>query len=358
MDGKDENGNLKFKWEAAQDAKIYKNTYGLDLFRIEKNISEGKSGFKICDIDKLDSIVQQYGIDKINQIIQQHIDKYGLSPRYTRPDETKKEVFHIEEQSKQDKGIIAMDCYKNRHRYMSVYNENGIEFFVEQRNKDEFNATLFICVNGYMVGIEQKHRLEEAIKRMNEINEQGGIIQFITDKINQAFADPKRWVDEGMAIILDREEEAKEHNKTIRVIREQEREEEDQKRKAEHKAEVDAVSQKAKEQIKKAVNIIKNGGKLPNAEIKICYGDTIYECNTYSIINHLATLYNVNIPIKVKGWINGSLTAVEIENGEAVRYWRNGNPSTTFFQYMNDLIFAVQNKESIDSILISQTSNV
>lgn len=108
FEGRDESGNMRFRWEAVQNARAHKNEYGLDLFKTEDNISEGKSGLKLCNKDKLDETIQKYGVEKINQIIQQHIEKYGLSPRYTRPDETKKDVFQNEEQTEEDKEIVKL----------------------------------------------------------------------------------------------------------------------------------------------------------------------------------------------------------------------------------------------------------
>lgn len=104
----DENGNREINYEPVQKAKTFKNTYGLDLFQHDGYISEGKSGLKVCKKYEFEDIVNKYGIAKIESLIDESIKKYGLSPRYTRPDETKDDIFGVEDKqySEQEKSKL------------------------------------------------------------------------------------------------------------------------------------------------------------------------------------------------------------------------------------------------------------
>lgn len=88
-----------------------------------------------------------------------------------------------------------------------------------------------------------------------------------------------------------------------------------------------------------ALHTIRSGGKLDNERITIYH--SCYDIRKYSIINHLARQYGVDIPLKVQGWINQRLTQVFIVNGRVSSYQCSGNNSKTFFKYMNQLIAAV-----------------
>jgi hypothetical protein len=81
-----ENGNYK-----QVEAKKYNNIYGIDLFifrdKYGTNISEGQTGIKLFTGD-ISPEAQKYrinnlgGIEVLKQIINDNINKYGLSPRY------------------------------------------------------------------------------------------------------------------------------------------------------------------------------------------------------------------------------------------------------------------------------------
>jgi len=69
------------------------NKYGLEMFIINYNkqwiISEAKSGLKIASgltrqeaLDALQSSINRSGVKRVEELINQAVDKYGLSPRY------------------------------------------------------------------------------------------------------------------------------------------------------------------------------------------------------------------------------------------------------------------------------------
>lgn len=89
------------------------------------------------------------------------MERTGLSPRYTRPDEKKKDIFPPKE--KDENRVFAKDLMGNKHYYYRFYNENGIELYTMEK-KREFFQTVYIPCDGFMVGIDQRHRLEEVLK--------------------------------------------------------------------------------------------------------------------------------------------------------------------------------------------------
>lgn len=102
----------------------------------------------------------------------------------------------------------------------------------------------------------------------------------------------------------------------------------------EENAKADAV-------VAKAVEILRSGGQLENTFITYYKGR--YDGMTYSVINHIARLYGVSIPISVQGWINRSLSSMEIQDGHVTRYWRRGkSKSNTVGGYLDQLITAVR----------------
>ena len=75
-----------------KDARKLENKYGLDLFTLKKEIIEGRTGLQICCKGDLDNFMQRYG-KEFESRVAKVIALEGLSPRYTRPNETKAEVF-------------------------------------------------------------------------------------------------------------------------------------------------------------------------------------------------------------------------------------------------------------------------
>lgn len=95
----------------------------------------------------------------------------------------------------------------------------------------------------------------------------------------------------------------------------------------------------AQQQLDAAINTIRTGGELKNEAISIYRGR--YDCRSYSIINHLARQFGVQIPLKVQGWINKRLIHVVVRNGAVASVCYSGSPSRTFHARMNELIASV-----------------
>ena len=110
---------------------------------------------------------------------------------------------------------------------------------------------------------------------------------------------------------------------------------------AENKAFVDAANAVTENIMKEAVQTIRAGGVLRNTEITVYRSR--YDYSTYQLINHLARLYGVSIPLRTQGWINKSLLSIEIKDGKMTggRMDPRARQSGVIFEYMNKLIAAV-----------------
>lgn len=77
-----------------REAKPFQNDFGLDLFRYKGAAYEGRTGLRLCPLQEaeyLDLFIKSHGgIEKVQQVIDSSLERTGLSPRYSRPDEKKK----------------------------------------------------------------------------------------------------------------------------------------------------------------------------------------------------------------------------------------------------------------------------
>lgn len=166
FDGKDENGKSIYRFEAVEKAKPFKNKYGLDIFEIDGNLTEGRSGLGMGRKDQFESNMSSKTPEQIEKMINMAIEKYGLSPRYTNPNETRKGVFEEKESS----GVILMkplfvDGNFNREgkrirvRQIKTVTIEGTEYSLwesagkaERSNARAANDTnyLMILANGYL----------------------------------------------------------------------------------------------------------------------------------------------------------------------------------------------------------------
>lgn len=149
----------------AQETKPVRNEFGLDLFQHRGSVYEGKTGLQFCSLQQAEDLagfVEKHGgIEKVQKLIADSLERTGLSPRYTRPDEKKKDIFPPKE--KDENRVFAKDLMGNKHYYYRFYNENGIELYTMEK-KREFFQTVYIPCDGFMVGIDQRHRLEAVLK--------------------------------------------------------------------------------------------------------------------------------------------------------------------------------------------------
>lgn len=114
-------------------------------------------------------------------------------------------------------------------------------------------------------------------------------------------------------------------------------------REAEDRAFIAAQNAKAEQTVSKAMEILRNGGKLDNDTV--IFYESRYEHSSYSIVNYLMRKYGVNVPIRTQGWINEKLVSAKIENGkcENLQYYKakGAQCSQKFFDCMNELLAKV-----------------
>ncbi|MCI8389073.1 MAG: hypothetical protein HFE63_11505 [Clostridiales bacterium] len=171
-------------YKPEKKAHSVKNDLGLDLFRFNNKLYEGQTGLQIHDELDLAGLKNRIdhigGMEKLQQVIDENIERNGLSPRYTRPYEKRQDIFPT---NRDENLVFAADVTGKKHYFYRFYNENGIELFTRSNDKDFF-ATVFVKCNGYMIGFDQKHRLEEILKQLPALD--GGMSGCI-DSMTGAF---------------------------------------------------------------------------------------------------------------------------------------------------------------------------
>lgn len=150
----------------AQETKPVRNEFGLDLFQHKGSVYEGKTGLQFCSLQQAEDLagfVEKHGgIEKVQKLIADSLERTGLSPRYTRPDEKKKDIFPPKE--KDENRVFAKDLMGNKHYYYRFYNENGIELYTMEK-KREFFQTVYTPA-ATTVTIRFLHFLNPAKPRM------------------------------------------------------------------------------------------------------------------------------------------------------------------------------------------------
>jgi hypothetical protein len=331
----------EYGFKAMEKARACKNDFGLDLFRCNGNIYEGRTGCKLMDESELPKLAEKIetmgGIEKVKDRVAELLKTTGESPLYTRPDERKNVLFPPREKDKNI--VLRKDGYGNRHYYFRFYNENGVELYT-RRNDSEFNRTIYVNCEGFMLAIGQHNRLEERLEWLAGL--EGGIKGEVERLFNECMADPRKWVDICFANILGRADEANEHNASIREAREQENKRRDAEREAQRIAEAqafEAEEQAAKAEYKQALKAaaynFMNKNEVVNSDV----------LDGKSLIMQLFREHGITVPLKTQGWIIKSLSAVFYnENKDCWSYRYNGNQSTVFFDYLDKLLAAIETK--------------
>lgn len=289
-------------FQPQKKAHTVKNDLGLDLFAYDDALYEGQTGLQIHDRLDLpglnDRIILLGGMEKLREIMEDNIQKTGLSPRYTRPDEKKQDVFP----SDQDENIVfATEASGQKHYYYRFYNENGIELFTRNSDKEYF-ATVYVKCNGYMLGIDQKHRLDDILKKLPEF--EGGVYGEVERQFNAAIENPDRYADLGFARILDRMEEARAHNAPIIERREAEYEQHQIERAEQERRRKEAAEKEYTQAIAKAEKALLAGETVSNPKI-----------NGKSLLLQLFREHNIELPLRTQGWVNNSLSSFSYRDG-------------------------------------------
>ncbi len=131
-------------------------------------------------------------------------------------------------------------------------------------------------------------------------------------------------------------------------LRAKEREEFVAREAAKAKEHADSVNNELEQTVLSTLQIIKSGGVVENQ--KVVYYETPNCGKACSLINFLMRRYNVEVPIRTQGWIEGMLTKVKVENGRCLgtSFLRSkkGRGSQSFYRYMDELISIINGKPS------------
>jgi len=333
--------NRETGFEAVEKATGCKNSHGLDLFRHKGVVYEGRTGVKFiteAELSNLDNKIKSMGgVEKFNSLVDDMLKNIGESPRYTRPDERKKDIFPPDPAKANI--IFAKDSYGKKH-YFFRFDYEGIELFTLNKEKEHFRQVYIQC-EGYMLGIDQHHRLEEIKKWLDSLK--NGVKAEVERCFNESLANPNRWADIGYANILGRIDEAKAHNALIREAREHESRQQNEERAARRIAEEQAAKTEYEQAIKAAESKILNKQTVSNTSIQ-----------DKSLIMQLFREHNISVPLKTQGWIINALHSIEFieqEDRWSYRYFKSSKNSTVFSDYLSRLALAIQAKyqgESVD----------
>lgn len=289
-------------YKPEEKAHTVKNDLGLDLFRFQNRLYEGQTGLQIHDTTDLsglkDRIERIGGMEKLQQIMDENIQRNGLSPRYTRPNETRQDIFP----SQRDENLVfATEANGEKHYYLRFYNENGMELFTRNNDK-EFFATVYVKCNGYMLGFDQKHRLDEILRRLSELD--GNIYGEVEKRFNAELENPSCYANLGFARILDRMEEANAHNAPILEQCEAERKQHQLERAEKKRQEKETAEREYAQAITKAEKALIAGETVSNPQI-----------NGKSLVLQLFREHNIELPLRTQGWVNNSLSSFSYHDG-------------------------------------------
>jgi len=327
-------------FEPVEKATVCKNNHGLDLFRYRGNVYEGRSGARFiteAELFNLDFKMKSIGgVEVFNKRIEEVIEKSGESPRYTRPDERKKDIFPP--YPAKENIVLAKGGDGKKHYYFRFHNEDGVELFT-LKNEKEFFHSVFVQCDGHMIAIGSQGNLESIKKRVAEF--ENGIKGEVERVFNESMENPQKWADLFFAEILGRVDEAKAHNAPIREAREQENGRRDAEREAKRIAEEQAENEKYERAIKTAEHKLLNRQEVINDDV---LGDK-------SLIMQLFREHEIAVPLKTQGWIISSLLSVFYKaDREDWSYRYDGNPSTVFWDYFDRLLAAVQTKQQFEEM--------
>lgn len=313
-----------------EKAHTVKNELGLDLFRFNNRLYEGQTGLQIHDTTDLSGLKERIekigGMERLQKIIDENIQKNGLSPRYTRPDETRQDIFPSQ---KDENLVFATEANGEKHYYYRFHNENGIELFTRSNNK-EFFATVYVKCNGYMIGINQKHRLDEILNWLSTL--EGGVYGEVERKFNAALGNPNCYADLGFARILGRMEEADAHNAPILEQREAERRQRQHNRAEQKRRAKEEAEQQYAQAVQKAEKALLAGEMVSNTQI-----------NGKSLVLQLFREHNIDLPLRTQGWVNHSLESFSYKDS-VIQVQHCGHRSDPFVKAVDKLYESVLRK--------------
>lgn len=348
-----ETGNSEF---IEVDGIAVKNSHGLDLFRhrvegkSHEAVFEGMTGYKICDVrpgstvsdcisspKDIDAFLGVYHqIDKIHRyerikrFAEQMKNEEKLSPRYTEPEKKRSPKAKAA-----NPDVTFSKCLyeKGKKYFIRIHNQDGIQLFKRKDSRRDSYYTVYVPCNGWMIPLGSAGNMDEHIKKLKEGLD---IHVWLLEVFEKQIADTNQWVDIGVAEYLNRRDEADEHNAPIEAAREEKRKMENEERENKRKEQIQMRNEKYDADISNAVNAIRNNETLNNNDIETLTG------NVTSIFLELMKVYNIEVPLKTKGWINSALVRIYYkDDAYTYSYYSKSRDSSVFMEYLNKLINAI-----------------
>jgi hypothetical protein len=311
-----------------KDAVGVRNDIDADIFRIKNLYYEGRTGIFISDADRLGNLLTDK--DKTEHFkanINAAIAQYGLTPRYTKPELKKAELFPPD-----DTKILARTLFgKGKSRFTRFYDEDGIQLYTMDSDKSSYSRDVYTPCRGWMIGVGHFGNLSEVAEKLKEPG--FDLYASIAEKFDKSVSDPLRWADPGVADFLGRLDAANAHNKPIIEERERERNENAAKREAEEREQTERVRIEYEIAIKDAEQAVLNRQSVANRDI-----------GGKNLLLQLFRENGVELPLKTQGWVKSSLTEVQFSGKGHCGCSYSGYGSSVIFGYINTLIDRIDDK--------------
>ena len=308
-----------------------RNALGIDIFRHNGKVYDGKTGFGLCAEDELSAILQNRITSKeqYEALLQPAIEKSGLSPRYTQPDVRR-------EQPQRDENRVLSREYggKSKH-YFTRHDvlENGLGIFLKETDlgREEYSKLLYVRLDGWMVGMGSMSHKDLVYQQLTA--PEYDLRQTMLEKLDAMLADPNSWADLALAEFFSRTAEAEAHNAPIRAAREANR----QRERAERERAAAEREQQQQEAYQTAIT---------EAEQKLLRGEKVWnaDINGQNLLLQLFRENNIGVPLRTQGWIVSSLACIQRVSGDDATYWRRGSTSSVIETYILKLIHVLEEK--------------
>ena len=249
------------------------------------------------------------------------------------------ELKALKEKEEKKNDVFVKVCFFDgvRNKTLKFLKEiQGMKFYYLKNQLEDYQDA-YTNINGFMCPVCNIGNIENLVKKIK--SENIDLYQCSKKTVDNCLNSGNNICSLGLAEMVGRLEEAKEHNQKVREQR--------QEKELERKREL--AEQKAKEAEEKA---LAEKLLIEETEKTFINGGTIKDGD---IIVKLADKYNVNIPLRTKGWILNNLAEATITESGSVnyRYWKR-TKNATGSQKVYDVLFDIRSaiKKEKDKIAI------
>jgi len=320
-------------YELCEKATGVRNQFGIDFFRYNTMIYDGKTGFRICAEDELPVFLEKHVASKeaYDELLKAEMQRagLGLSPRYTQPDVRREPVPRNE-----NRVLERQIGSKSKHYFTRTDTlENGVELFLKDADKalGLYSQLLYIRLNGWMVGWGSLGRKDEIVEELSAPNFDP--LQVLLDQHEKEMADTQHWANPSLGDLFGCREAVEARNKPIREAWEAKR----QRDMAEREAAELAREQEQEQAYRTAI---------AEAEQKLLSGEVVQEAdiNGSSLLLQLFRENNINVPLRTQGWIRSSLVSIQRKGDDNATYYYRRSDSSVIGEYIMKLIKVLEEK--------------